>query len=307
MANKSTFTLSNGVEFPLIGYGTSPSSEHSHEALVYAIDSAGYRLIDTARYYGTEKLVAEDIGNAKVDRKELFLTTKIWPVDYGYEKTSLAIQNSLENLQTTYIDMILLHWPIVNQECGDTAIILSQSWKALEEAYNAGICKAIGVSNFKQDHLEMILSSASVKPMLNQVEYHPFCFNQPLRDLQSFCNQHSIKLQGYCLLLRGKIADQAISEPLTLIGNKYGKSAAQVVIRWCLHHDVAVLVKSSNFQRLVQFRDVFDFQLSKEDIEQLDGLSKSNYIKIIAPADKFPENKMFIFKEETYEPRMKLD
>ncbi|WP_317046370.1 aldo/keto reductase [Marinilabilia rubra] len=240
----STTVLANGVKMPLLGLGVfkSADGDEVQNAIKYASD-AGYRLIDTASVYGNEKGVGEAISELSVPREELFVTSKVWNSDQGYDKTLQAFDLSLSKLKLDYLDMYLIHWP-VNGKYLDT-------WKAMEKLYKEGRVKAIGVSNFLQHQLEDIIDNTSVIPMLNQIEHHPW-LTQP--DLVSFCESRKIQVQAWAPLMQGKIFDIKLFGQLA---EKYGKSPAHIVIRWNLQKGIAVIPKSVKQHRIVDNAQVF--------------------------------------------------
>jgi diketogulonate reductase-like aldo/keto reductase len=273
----STITLSNGIKMPVIGLGTSHHGGYSHSAMVFALKDVGYTLIDTARRYGSEEMIGEDIKASGASRKNLFVTTKLWPADYGYEETKKAFMTSLTALALNYVDLYLMHWPDCPTWCKDKKETRRETWRAMEELFEAGKCKAIGVSNFLVEHLEEMLTNCRVKPHVNQIEFHPYC--QPKR-LMTFCREKGIVLGGYGPLAKGEImSNQKLRTPFEPIAKRHGKSIAQVCIRWCLQHSVVVIPKSTKAARLLENIDVFDFQLDSEEMKTIDALSELVYYK----------------------------
>ena len=247
-------TLNNGVEMPQLGYGVFQVSPEECERCVSDAISVGYRSIDTAQIYQNEEGVGNAVKKSGIDRKEFFLTTKIWPNNFGYEKAKLSIDKSLEKLQTDYIDLLLIHQPI-NDYYG--------AYRAMEEAYKEGKIRAIGVSNFYADRYLDLAHFAEVKPTVNQVETHVF---HQQRELQEIMKKHDTKLMSWGPLAEGK--NDFFNNPvLKKIGEKYGKSVAQVALRYLFENDVILIPKSANKDRMAQNIDIFDFQLSAEDRE----------------------------------------
>jgi len=187
---------------PILGLGTSHQGGYSHSAVVHAITKGGYNHIDTAERYGSESNIGKDIATSGVCRSELFITTKAWPASYGYHELKKSLHCSLRNLGTNYVDLYLLHWPDVPSRFTNRKQCLSETWKAMEELYAAGTCRAIGVSNFLQEHLEELFELCTIKPMVNQIEFHPYCYP---KKLMTFCKQHGITVEGYCPLAKGEI------------------------------------------------------------------------------------------------------
>lgn len=254
-----TKKLANGNEMPRFGLGVwRVDPEDAVNSVKWAIQ-AGYRLIDTAAIYKNEAEVGEGIRQSGVPREELFITTKLWNDDQGYETTKKAFADSLERLGLDYVDLYLIHWPVAGK--------FNDSWKAMEEIYEAGKTKAIGVSNFHQHHLEALMTTAKIKPMVDQVELHPTLTQVPLRE---YLAKEGIAVEAWSPLGQGKILE---NPTLVEIGEKHGKSAAQVIIRWHLQSDIIVIPKSVHENRIKENFDVFDFELTPEEIQQIDGLN----------------------------------
>ncbi len=262
---KSTTTLHNGVAMPWFGLGVFKVKE-GHEVIesVKAAIRNGYISIDTAAVYQNEEGVGNAIKESGVPREELFITSKVWNSDQGYEATLKAYETSLNKLGLHYIDLYLIHWPGKNK--------FKETWKALEKLYKDGRVRAIGVSNFHVHHLGELLKDAEVKPMVNQVEYHPHLAQ---KELLAFCQKEGIQLEAWSPLKHGQLLnDPTINE----IGAKYGKSAAQVILRWDLQNNVVTIPKSIKEQRIIENSDIFDFELSLEDMEKIDSLNKDERV-----------------------------
>jgi len=258
---QGSFELHNGVQMPYFGLGVYQSEDGSE--VINAVKAAlnhGYRHIDTAAIYDNEEGVGTGIRESTVDRKDVFLTSKVWNTDQGYDTTLKAFDASLERLGTDYLDLYLVHWP--------KGEISKETWKALEKLYKEKRVRAIGVSNFLQHHLEDLLTSAEIVPMVNQMEFHPFLVQQ---DLIDFCNSKGIQYEAWSPLMQGNIFDLDV---MTELASKYKKTIAQIVLRWDLQKGVVTIPKSSKKERIIANSDLFDFELSKEDVELLDGLEK---------------------------------
>lgn len=259
--NDST-VLHNGVKMPWLGLGVYKAQEGNE--VINAVKTAikhGYRSIDTAALYQNEEGVGQAIRECGIPREELFITTKVWNSDQGYENTLKAFDTSIQKLGLEYIDLYLIHWPVAGK--------YKESWKALEKLYKDGRVRAIGVSNFQIHHLEDLMSEAEIKPMVNQVEYHP---SLTQKELQSFCKQEGIQLEAWSPLKKGQLQeDPTIVE----IANKYQKTPAQIIIRWDLQNEVVTIPKSVKEHRIIENADVFDFELSPEDMNKIDGLNKN--------------------------------
>ncbi len=250
---------------PWLGLGVFQSREGNEviNAVKVALDN-GYRSIDTAAIYHNERGVGQAIRESNVPREAIFLTSKVWNSEQGYHSTMAAFEESLEKLQTDYLDLYLIHWPK-----GAKSI---DTWKAMEELYEKGKIKAIGVSNFLVHHLEDFLPECKVVPAINQVEFHPE-LTQP--DLLEFCQQKGIQLEAWSPIMKGKVNDLPVLQALAA---KYGKSPVQITLRWEIQKGVVTIPKSVTDKRIVANADIFDFELSPEDIAKIDRLDKNRRI-----------------------------
>lgn len=252
-------TLNNGVEMPILGFGVFQIPDNETEKAVVDAIETGYRLIDTAASYRNEKAVGNAIKKSGIPREDLFITTKLWVQDAGYEKTKAAFQKSLDLLQLDYLDLYLIHQPF-----GD----VYGSWKAMQELYNAGKIKAIGVANFQPDRVIDLTVNSGFTPAVNQIETHPF--HQQL-ETQNFLQDNNIQIQSWGPFAEGK-NNIFQNEVLASIGAKYNKSIAQVILRWLTQRGVVVIPKSVRKERMVENFNVFDFELSIEDMELIQSL-----------------------------------
>lgn len=266
---QDTTTLHNGVTMPWFGLGVFKVEEGPE--LVEAVKAAikhGYRSVDTAAIYGNEEGVGqgirEGLREAGISREDLFVTSKVWNADLGYESTIAAYEASLQKLGLDYLDLYLIHWPVEGK--------FKEAWRALETLYKEGKVKAIGVSNFQIHHLEELMKDAEVKPMINQVEYHP---RLTQKELQSFCRDNGIQMEAWSPLMQGQLLDQ---EVLKDIASKHGKSVAQVILRWDLQNGVVTIPKSTKEHRIIENAAVFDFELTKEDMERIDSLNQNHRV-----------------------------
>ncbi|MEC1614496.1 glyoxal/methylglyoxal reductase [Bacillus mojavensis] len=262
---KDTVKLHNGVEMPWFGLGVF-KVENGSEATesVKAAIKNGYRSIDTAAVYKNEEGVGIGIKESGVAREELFITSKVWNEDQGYDTTLAAFEKSLERLQLDYLDLYLIHWPGKDK--------YKDTWRALEKLYKDGKIRAIGVSNFQVHHLEELLKGAEIKPMVNQVEFHPRLTQKELRD---YCKKQGIQLEAWSPLMQGQLLDNDV---LTQIAEKYNKSVAQVILRWDLQHEVVTIPKSIKEHRIIENADIFDFELSQEDMDKIDELNQDERV-----------------------------
>lgn len=253
---------------PILGLGTSHSGGYSHSAVVYALRECGYRMIDTAKRYGCEEYLCEAIKESGVPRDELFIMTKLWPRDYGACKTKEAFRGSLRRLGVDYLDMLMMHWPECPSTCEDRQGMLDETWRQLELLYDEGLCEAIGVSNYEVPDLEKLLDNCSIVPHANQVEFHPYHYPS---DLLQFCAEQGIQFQGYSPLGKGNL----INDPEVLkVAAKCSRTPAQVLIRWSIQHKVIAIPKSTKKYRVQENSQVFDFQLSREDMSRLNNLNR---------------------------------
>ena len=266
---QDTTTLNNGVKMPWFGLGVFKVEEGPE--LVNAVKTAikhGYRSVDTAAIYGNEEGVGqgiqEGLKEAGISREELFVTSKVWNADLGYESTIAAYETSLKKLGLAYLDLYLIHWPVEGK--------YKDAWRALETLYKEGRVKAIGVSNFQIHHLEDLMKDAEIKPMINQVEYHP---RLTQKELQAFCQANDIQFEAWSPLMQGQLLD---NEVIQEIANKYNKSIAQVILRWDLQNGVVTIPKSTKEHRIVENANVFDFELTKEEMEIIDGLNQNHRV-----------------------------
>jgi diketogulonate reductase-like aldo/keto reductase len=261
---QSLIQLNNEVVMPQLGLGVWQAKDGQEvELAVRTALECGYRLIDTAAVYGNEKGVGRAIADSGVPRGELSITTKVWNADQGYEQTFEAFEKSLERLNLDYIDLYLIHWPVPAKD------LYIETWRALEKLYSDGKVKAIGVSNFTIEYLERLMSESKIVPAVNQIELHPYLSQIELRE---FCTQHGIAVESYSPL--GGAGGSLLQEPiLKEIGRQYGKSPAQVVIRWHIQNRLIVIPKSVTPERIQQNIDVFDFELSNEDMAAIDALN----------------------------------
>ena len=260
------YTLSNGVAIPWVGFGTwqTPDGQVAADSVKAAL-AAGYRHIDTASIYKNEAGVGQGIRESGVPREEIFVTTKIWNNKRGYEKTRESVEKSLERLGLDYLDMVLIHWPAAPHRVENWEELNQSTWQALTDLYKEGKIRAIGVSNFKPHHLKALLE-AEVKPMVNQIELHPGMTQQETVDL---CKEHGILLEAWSPLGCGRLLDHPF---LAELAAKYGKSVAQVCIRWCLQKGFLPLPKSVTPSRILDNTKVFDFVLSDEDMAAMDTM-----------------------------------
>ncbi|MFC4778878.1 aldo/keto reductase [Paenibacillus sp. GCM10023252] len=252
--------LNNGVKMPWLGLGVwQVGDEEAAEAVAAAI-GAGYRSIDTAAVYGNEAGVGEGIRKSGIARDELFITTKIWNADQGYDSALAAFEESRRKLGVEVVDLLLIHWPVKGK--------YKETWRALEKLYRDGAVRAIGVSNFQVHHLQDLMADSEVVPVINQVEYHPLLTQ---KELQSFCRDKGIQLEAWSPLMQGNLDNETLAE----IGRKYGKSPAQIILRWDIQNEVVTIPKTVNPTRMVENGSVFDFSLTAEEVDAISALNQN--------------------------------
>jgi diketogulonate reductase-like aldo/keto reductase len=255
-----TVRLANGVEMPRLGLGTYKSAEGGDvERSVLAALELGYRSIDTASLYGNEAGIGQAIAASGVARDEIFLTSKVWNDEQGYDNTLAAFSRSLERLGTSYLDLYLVHWP--REQTRET-------WRAIERLYAEGAVRAIGVCNHLEHHLEALLRVAEVAPMVNQYEMHPW-LQQP--SLREYCETHGIVVEAWAPLMKGRVAEEPV---LVEIAARHGKSPAQVAIRWLLQRGVVTIPKSVHRERIAENAGVFDFGLTDAEMSAIDAVDR---------------------------------
>ncbi|WP_430487519.1 aldo/keto reductase [Priestia flexa] len=266
---QDTVTLNNGVKMPGFGLGVFKVEEGPE--LVEAVKAAiknGYRSIDTAAIYENEEGVGEGIRQGlketSLSREELFVTSKVWNSDLGYEETLKAYETSLQKLGLDYLDLYLIHWPVEGK--------YKDAWRALETLYKKEKVKAIGVSNFQIHHLEDLLQNAEVKPVINQVEYHP---RLTQKELRAYCEQQNIQLEAWSPLMQGELLDNDV---LSAIAAKHNKSTAQVILRWDVQNGVITIPKSTKEHRIIQNADIFDFELTSDEMQEIDALNQNHRV-----------------------------
>ncbi|GGJ87427.1 glyoxal reductase [Lentibacillus kapialis] len=260
---QDTVTLNNGVKMP--GFGLGVYKVEDGDVTVSSVKSAlknGYRSIDTASFYENEKGVGQGIKESDVPRDEIFVTSKVWNDQQGYEDTLKAFEASLEKLGLDYLDLYLIHWPVKGK--------YKETWKAMEKLYAEGKVRAIGVSNFHVQHLKDLMHDSNVKPVVNQVEYHP---NLTQEELRAFCEQENIQLEAWSPLKRGRL----INDPVIMeLAEKYEKTSAQIILRWDVQNHVVTIPKSTHEHRIKENADIFDFKLTDDEMKRISGLNEDD-------------------------------
>lgn len=259
--------LLNGISIPSIGFGTYKLEDESEtiDAIKYAL-KVGYRFIDTASLYGNEEWIGKVIKESGVKREDIFLSTKVWNDSHGYDKVIKSFEESMRKLDIDYLDLLLVHWPTE---------LNSETWRAFEDLYELGKVRAIGVCNFKIGHLENLRKTARIMPMVNQIEVHP-CFSQ--RELVNYCNYHKIQVIAWSPIMKG----QLLEVPLMMdLAEKYNKSIAQIALRWHIQKGIIPIPKSSHYGRMTDNIDIFNFELSEEDMIKIDKLDRNETVSSI--------------------------
>ncbi|MBY0376538.1 aldo/keto reductase [Patescibacteria group bacterium] len=289
ITSTSTITLNNGVQIPVIGFGVFriPDGQEVETAIKIALE-AGYRSIDTAMIYKNEIGTGKAIKESGIPRKEIFVTTKLWNTDQGYENTLKAIDTSLDKLGLSYVDLYLIHWPTASAEEDENKNYLSldkraETWKAMEEILHSGKAKAIGVSNYMVKHLEEMKKYAKIMPAINQIELHPFLYQ---KELIEYCKENNIVVEAHSPLAPLADIKSPGHEPIDAIAAKYNKTTSQVLLRWNIQHGIIPLPKSIHKERIEENLNVFDFEINTEDMLALDNMNinlhvrrDSNYLK----------------------------
>lgn len=265
------FKLSNGLEIPSIGYGTYLVEKEITAKVVEQAISAGYRHIDTAAIYGNERAVGEGIRNSGIGRENIFVTSKLWNSERGFDKTLAAFEATLNELQMDYLDLYLIHWPANTKQFDNWAEINADTWKALEKLYKDGKVKSIGVSNFDTKHLEQLVQTAEILPMVNQIEVNAGHQNT---ENVAYSKELGIVVEAWAALGQSRILN---NETVQEVAEKYGKTAAQILVKWLLQHEILPLVKSVTESRIKENFDIYDFELSPADLELIGSIPAQGF------------------------------
>lgn len=264
MQDETMKMLINNVEIPQVGFGVyQVPPEETYDTVLSALE-AGYRHIDTASFYDNEEGVGKAVADSGIDRKDIFITTKVWNDEQGYDQTLEAFDRSLKRLDTDYVDLYLIHWPIKER--------FKDTWRALEHLYKTGFVKAIGVSNFLDHHLQSLFETADIRPMINQIELHPKVIEQ---STVAFCQENNILIEAWSPLGRASYLDEPV---IVQLAKKYERTPAQIILRWHVQQGFIIIPRSTNKQRQLENRTVFDFHLAKEDINDISALNDGSRI-----------------------------
>ncbi|HLN52467.1 MAG TPA: aldo/keto reductase [Lentimicrobium sp.] len=263
MSQINVFKLNNSINIPAVGMGVyqMPDNDNTRKAIEFALN-IGYRHIDTAMIYGNERSVGKAVNSGIIPRKEIFITTKVWNSDHGYDQAIRAFNASLNRLQLEYIDLYLIHWPVMGKR--------KETWRALETLYNEGKVRAIGVSNYMVQHLNELLGHCKITPAVNQLELHPFIYGSRI-EIINLCHKNNILPVAYSPLTKGeKLRDPFLIKK----ASKYRKNTAQLMLRWGIQHGFAVIPKSSVTSRIAENKQIFDFEILPDDMIALDKLNE---------------------------------
>ena len=265
------YTLNNGVQIPCVGYGTYKAAEGKSAEIIRMAIEAGYRYFDTASFYETESFLAKAVQQSGIPREEFFFASKVWKDEMGYEQTKAAFYRSLENLNTDYLDLYLIHWPRPSLDCREWKQLDVDTWRAMEELYEEGKIRAIGLSNFLPHHIENILEKCRVVPMVDQLEFHPgYTQEAAVR----YCQEHQIQVQAWSPIGRTRV----LREPLILeLAEKYRVSPAQICLRFAVQKGIIPLPKSSSIERMKENQNLFSFEISKEDMYRLETMPQTGW------------------------------
>lgn len=265
------YILNNGVKIPCIGFGTYKAAEGSTSEIIREAVSCGYRYLDTASFYQTEKYVGEAIQESTLKREEFFIVSKVWKDDMGYDGTRKAFEKTLQNLRTEYLDLYLIHWPKPVWDYKEWRLLDRETWRAMETLYKEGRVKAIGLSNFLPHHIENILETGSVMPAVNQLEFHP---GHTQEAAVRYCKEHGILVQAWSPLGRKRIMEDALIKELA---GRYQVTAAQICLRYAIQKGVLPIPKASTKERMENNKDIFGFEISTEDMYRLDTMPPAGW------------------------------
>ena len=266
-----TYTLNNGVQIPAVGFGTYKAADGKSADVIKAAIGSGYRYFDTASFYGTETYLAEAIRQSGLPRKDFFIASKLWKTEMGYENARDAFRRTLENLETDYLDLYLIHWPLPEPGYENWKELDRETWRALEELYAEGKIRVIGLSNFLPHHIENILAGCTVRPAVDQIEYHPGYSQEAA---VQYCKENAILVQAWSPIGRSRV----LKDPLVCeLAAKYRVSPAQICLKFAVQRGIVPLPKSSSPERMKQNMDLFSFEMEQEDIWRLATMPQSGW------------------------------
>lgn len=265
------YILNNGVEIPAIAFGTYKAADGKSADVIRAAIEAGYRYFDTASFYGTETYLAQAVRESGISRDEIFIASKLWKTEMGYENVKYAFERSLDKLNTDYLDLYLIHWPLPDPEYKDWKQLDKETWRAMEELYQAGKVRAIGLSNFLPHHIDNIFEDCTVRPAVDQIEYHPGYSQEAA---VQYCKERNILVQAWSPIGRQRV----LEEPLVLeLAGKYAVSPAQICLKFAVQRGIIPLPKSSSVERMKENLDLYSFEMEREDIWRLATMPQAGW------------------------------
>ena len=265
------YVLNNGVEIPAVAFGTYKAADGKSADVIRAAIGAGYRYFDTASFYGTETYLAEAIRESGIPRREFFIASKLWKDEMGYENVKSAFERTLNNLRTDYLDLYLIHWPLPEPGYKEWRQLDKETWRAMEELYEAGKIRAIGLSNFLPDHIENILKDCRVRPAVDQIEYHPGYSQEAV---VNYCRERGILVQAWSPIGRSRVLDEPLVKELAA---KYDVSPAQICLKFAVQRNIIPLPKSSSEDRMRENLDLYSFELEQDDIWRLSTMPQTGW------------------------------
>lgn len=268
---KEYYMLNNGMKIPSIGFGTYKLTEDNNADIFRMALEAGYRYFDTASFYENEEVLGQVLKESGIPREELCIASKVWKTELGYEETKKALERSLERLQTDYLDLYLIHWPIPSVDCKDWKQLDRDTWRAMEEAQKEGKVRAIGLSNFLPHHIDNILESCTIRPVLNQLELHPGYMQEAA---VRYCQEQEIAVQAWSPLARGRIFENKL---LRSLAEKYQVSVAEICLRYLNQREILLIPKASDMERMKANRKPFTFELEREEIQKITSMPQCGW------------------------------
>lgn len=265
------YNLSNGMKIPCMGFGTYNAKGGDNFKIISTAIEAGYRYFDTASLYQTERALGNAVKASGISRNEFFIASKLWFDEMGYKAAKEACKNTLKRLETNYLDLYLIHWPKRSEKDNNWKELQKETWTALEELYAEGMVKGIGLSNFLPHHIDNILSFANIKPVADQLEIHPGYTQEAA---VSYCKRHDIQVQAWSPLGRGALLDNPV---ILSFAEKYGVTASQICLRFCIQKNIIPLVKASSMERMLENKDIFGFEISSEDMHIIECMPQTGW------------------------------
>lgn len=271
MSNETYFTLSNGVKIPAVGFGTYKAADGKSAEVISTAIEVGYRCLDTASFYETEEYVAEAVEKSGIPREEFFITSKLWKTELGYQNAKDAFERTMERLRMDYLDLYLIHWPLPTPDYEDWKRLDIETWRALEELYEEGRIKAIGLSNFLPHHIDNLLQNCRIKPMTDQLEFHPGYSQEAA---VNYCREQGILVQAWSPIGRRRVMEEPL---ITSLAAKYGVSPAKICLAYAVQKGVMPLPKASTAERMKENFDIFSFKIEKEDMWRLETMPQAGW------------------------------